>query len=565
MALLTVKHLSFSYPDAKEPALREIDFSIEEGEFAVICGSSGCGKSTLLRLLKPEIAPVGDRSGEILYCEMPQETLSPRMSASEIGMVMQDPEMQTVTDRVWHELAFGAENIGMPQDRMRLRVGETASYFGIENLFRRDTDTLSGGQKQLLSLAAVTVLSPRLLLLDEPTAQLDPIAASNLIDMLYRINREMGTTILLAEHRLEALLPIVDRLAVMENGRLVAFDTPRKICADKTIYPLLEAALPASVCIFNRLGGDAETDCPLSVREGRAYLASLPQPQAAEKPAASAAAEERFSKNENLLCMRDVFFSYERHAQDVLRGVSVTVRQGEIFTVLGGNGAGKSTLLRVIAGTCKPYRGRVSLLAQSADKKRESRKRQTTVALLPQDVSLLFVQKTVALELLDAAHAQGYTQAEAKERIDALVNRLEIAPFLDRHPYDLSGGEAQKCALAKVLLSAPRLLLLDEPTKGIDAFAKQTLITLLRDLQKEGTTIFLVTHDVEFAAAVADRCALLFDGELLAEAPPKRFFATTHFYTTAAARISRGSAISDAVTAAQICDAYLGGNHGKTE
>ncbi len=527
MEILRVENLSFTYPNAGEPALNAVSFCVQAGEFVVLCGETGCGKTTLLRLLKRELAPHGTRTGHIFWSGTDLETLDARASAGGIGFVQQNPDNQLVTDKVWHELAFGAESLGLPVQVIRRRVAETASWLGIESWFRQDTDTLSGGQKQLLNLASVLVMQPKVLLLDEPTAQLDPIAATEFLHTLARLNRELGMTILLVEHRLEEAFVLADRVLLLEKGRLALDDTPRAVaetlCKSDPPHPMCEA-LPSAARIYRLLGAKGER-CPLSVREGRDFLqnfsfrARLPVP-------APAAAKELVAE------LREVWFRYARELPDVLRGLRLTLYRGEICCVLGGNGVGKTTLLNVLAGTDKPYRGKVRFA------KTDGRRPKTV--LLPQNPLLLFTEETVRADLLALLQITDVPAAEREPRLRAVAQDLGVECLLDRHPYDLSGGEQQKCALAKVLLTKPDLLLLDEPTKGMDAASKRELRTRLQSLRARGLCMLLVTHDVEFAAETADRCALLFDGEILSEAAPADFFSENCFYTTAANRIARG-------------------------
>lgn len=548
MDLLRVENLSFRYPKAERNALTEISFSVPCGALTVLCGPSGCGKTTLLKLLKKELAPVGERSGRILYAGASQET---PCSAGEIGFVQQNPESQTVTDKVWHELAFGLENLGVPAGTIRRRVGEIADFFGIQSWFRQRTDTLSGGQKQLLNLASVLVMQPGLLILDEPTASLDPIAAADFIGTLQKINRELGLTILLSEHRLEEVFPIAGQVLVLENGRLLLSDEPGKIgprlsglCPE---HPMLQA-LPSAVRIFQGLapGRQAGERCPLTVREGRDFLEQhfksrakkMPEPDVCHR--AEPAAE-----------LKKVWFRYEKDAPDVLRGLSVTVYQGESLCILGGNGAGKTTALNVMAGLDRPYRGKILIGGRPIRDYKGVSLYRKNLALLPQNPQTVFVKDTVRGDLAELLEAAEIPKSGQAGRIGAIAQRLGIAALLDRHPYDLSGGEQQKAALAKVLLSEPKLLLLDEPTKGLDAFAKSDLRNLLRSLTREGLAVVTVTHDVEFAAEAADRCAFLFDGEILSADPPQKFFSENSFYTTAASRMARGL-WENAVTCAQV-------------
>ncbi len=544
MELLQVENLSFRYPKAEQNALEEIGFSVESGEFTLLCGPSGCGKTTLLRLLKKELAPVGEKSGQIIYQGAPQEALE---DAGAIGFVQQNPESQIVTDKVWHELAFGLENMGVPTEVIRRRVGEMASFFGIQGWFRQKTDELSGGQKQLLNLASVMVMQPNLLILDEPTSQLDPIAAADFIATLQKINRELGLTILLAEHRLEEVFPIADRVLILEKGRILLDDDPRKIGPRlselRPNHPMLHA-LPSAVRIWQGL--NIAEPCPLTVREGRDFLERHFTSRAETLPTS-----EIPEAGETAVELKNVWFRYEKDLPDILRGVSLKVYRGEIFCVLGGNGVGKTTALNVIAGLDRAYRGKVLIGGKPIREYKGSALYRNNLALLPQNPQTVFVKDTVRADLSEILETMEIPKKERAARIQAVADRLGISDLLDRHPYDLSGGEQQKSALAKVLLSEPKILLLDEPTKGIDAFAKQNLREILRELKQDGITVILVTHDVEFAAEAADRCAFVFDGEILSADPPQKFFAENNFYTTAANRMARGL-WKNAVTCEQV-------------
>ena len=536
MELLQVENLSFRYPKAEQNALEEIGFSVQSGEFIVLCGPSGCGKTTLLRLLKKELAPAGEKSGQITYQGAPQEALE---DAGAIGFVQQNPESQIVTDKVWHELAFGLENMGIPTEVIRRRVGEMASFFGIQGWFRQRTDELSGGQKQLLNLASVMVMQPDLLILDEPTSQLDPIAAADFIATLQKI--------LLAEHRLEEVFPIADRVLVLEKGRILLDDDPRKIGPRlsnlQPNHPMLHA-LPSAVRIWQGL--NIAEPCPLTVREGRDFLERHFTSRAETLPTS-----EITEAGETAVELKNVWFRYEKDLPDVLRGVSLKVHRGEIFCVLGGNGAGKTTALNVIAGLDRAYRGKVLIGGKPIKDYKGSTLYRNNLALLPQNPQTVFVKDTVRADLSEILETMEIPKKERAERMQAVADKLGISDLLDRHPYDLSGGEQQKSALAKVLLSEPKILLLDEPTKGIDAFAKQNLRKILRELKQDGITVILVTHDVEFAAEAADRCAFVFDGEILSADPPQKFFAENNFYTTVANRMARGL-WKNAVTCEQV-------------
>ena len=545
MALLEVKNLSFTYPrqpkDTTEPkpALSGVSMDIRRGEFMVLCGASGCGKSTLLRLLKRELAPEGEKSGEIIFCGKEQSTLSEREAACEIGYVLQNPENQIVTDKVWHELAFGLENMGVPTPVIRRRVAEMACFFGIDDWFRKKTTELSGGQKQLLNLASILSMQPKLLILDEPTSQLDPIAASDFIHTLSKINKELGLTILLTEHRLEEVFPLADRVAVMDQGKLLFVESPRQAGHElKKFDPnhRMLLGLPSAVRIYQGLDAEDVT-CPLTVRDGRNFIEENYNNTITRL-------EREPEKNEEkdrpiAMRMKDICFRYEKEEPDVLDHVALTLYEGEVVSLLGGNGAGKTTLLSVISGTNRPYYGKIEVFGKRLQKYRGKELYIRKLASLPQNPQTVFLKMTVREDYEELAKVLECKKSELEKKIQAVTQKLEITHLLDRHPYDLSGGEQQRAAIGKVLLLEPRLLLLDEPTKGIDAWSKRQLGNLLKDLRGQGITVLMVTHDVEFAAEVSDRCGLFFDHEITSVDTPEEFFCNNNYYTTAANRISR--------------------------
>lgn len=529
MAHFEIKDLTFSYASAKgRHSLENVSLTIEQGEFLVLCGKSGSGKSTLLRQLKTVLTPNGKRTGEILFRGVPLKQVSDREQSEKIGFVMQNPDDQIVTDKVWHELAFGLESLGCDQKTMRGRVAEMACYFGIQDWFHRDVATLSGGQKQLLNLASIMAMQPEVLILDEPTSQLDPIAASDFLNTVRKINTELGTTVIITEHRLEDIFPYADRAVVMDKGRVIADDAPGKV--GQLLFagnnPMF-AAMPTPVRVYYGAGGTGES--PLTVRQGRSWL-SRRFPNRPEKDAIAAPPLPE-EVNNPALVLKELWFRYEKDSPDILRGVSAEIPSGSLYAILGGNGAGKSTTLKAISGICRPYRGKVTLFGKPVDKYKSSELFHGCLAMLPQDPKSLFVKKTVREDLSE--------MTKDKSSIERIAALCQITELLDSHPYDLSGGEQQRAALAKVLLTEPKMLLLDEPTKGIDSFFKETFAGILSDLKKQGITIVMVSHDVEFCARYADVVSMFFDGQVLTTDTPRRFFGSNSFYTTAAHRMSR--------------------------
>ena len=536
MAILEVQNLTFRYNGAEENALNDVSFSIEKGEFTVLCGESGCGKSTLLRLIKKQIAPAGTLSGSILYGGTSVDDLDERRSVAEIGFVMQNPDNQIVTDKVWHELAFGLESLGVSTDEIRLRTAETCGFFGIGDWYNKKTCELSGGQKQLLSLASVMVMQPQILILDEPTSQLDPIAAADFIATVKKINRELGVTVLMVEHRLEEVFPLADKVVLMNRAGILAVGTPENVGSQlRHIDPnhKMLLGLPSAVRIYNKLEGDGK--CPLTVKDGKDYLEEryrnvydrygvLPDETASRTKAIE---------------ISEGFFRYERDLPDVLKGINLTVYENEILCILGGNGAGKTTTLKVVGGIKRLYRGKLRIWGKKISDYGGVSLYRHNLSCLPQNPQTLFVKNTLQADLAVVVKVMGYGK-EGAEKIRNVVEELGISHLLGRHPFDLSGGEQQKAAFAKILLTEPKIILLDEPTKGIDAFSKNTLANILYRLKEKGMTVVIVTHDVEFAAEHADRCAMFFDGQIVATANPVEFFSSNNYYTTAASRISRG-------------------------
>ena len=631
MAHFEIKDLTFYYPGGSRPALNDINLEIERGSYVTVCGRSGSGKTTLLRHLKSVLAPHGKKTGDIIFGGRPLEEAGLREQSSMIGYVMQDPDDQVVTDKVWHELAFGLESLGVDQKTMRLRVAEMASYFGIQDWFHKDVAELSGGQKQLLNLASIMAMQPEVLILDEPTSQLDPIAASDFLNTVRKINLELGTTVIITEHRLEDILHASDMVVVMESGRIAACGGPRTV--GQQLYESgseMFAAMPAPMQIYFGVrsdsardgdvpssgrssggsadactgqaaselhalsGGSADVDgseCPLTVREGRTWLSrefegreikfrSLAEAAGSQGADGQTAAAQRrgsgqitadltgqvpadairvgcegvlpleHESSKPALEIKEAWFRYEKNAPDVLRGLSIEVPRNELFAIVGGNGTGKSTALRTICGICRPYRGKVLIDGKRFEKYRSGELFHGKLAMLPQDPKSLFVRKTVREELeemLPGTPSAADARSVKDSAIAGIVQLCDIEDLMDSHPYDLSGGEQQRTALAKVLLTGPEILLLDEPTKGMDSFFKIKFAEILADLKKRGVTTVMVSHDVEFCARYADTVSMMFDGSIITTNTPDRFFSQNSFYTTAANRMSR-HIFDDAIT-----------------
>lgn len=525
MEQIKIENLCFKYPLSENRAIDDFSLSISSGEFVLLCGKSGCGKTTLLRQIKNELSPHGERTGNIFFDGQKIEEISHKISAEKIGFVMQNPDLQIVTDKVWHELAFGLENLGLPRDEIRLRTAEMASYFGIDEWFNNKTTELSGGQKQILNLASVMVMHPGVLILDEPTSQLDPIAAENFFYTLSKINRELGTTIILTEQRLEEVFAYADRVVVMDTGKIVSDATPAETGLKLNKLPdFLRSAAPTAMRIFNKNNGSGK--CPVTVREGREWL------KKSEHKNEVFSDKKTFSRT-NAVELKDVYFRYGKNEKDVLKNLSLSVPEKTFFAILGGNGAGKTTLLKIISSALFPYSGKIKIFGESP------KKSSIKISSMPQEVQSLFTAKTVHLDLKE--------MQKDEEKIKKIAEHTKITHLLEKHPFDLSGGEQQRAALAKVLLCEPKILLLDEPTKGMDAEFKTDFADIIKSLKENGCTVIMISHDVEFCAKFSDACAMLFDGDISACAPAKEFFIKNRFYTTAACRMAKGI-IDGAVT-----------------
>lgn len=595
--MLEIKDLCFAYPTEEVRALNHVNFTVKEGEFVVLCGKSGCGKSTMLSHMKTPMTPHGKRKGEILFKGQPLHEMSNREQSYRIGFVLQNPDNQIVTDKVWHELAFGLESLGLPNSEIRIRVAEMASYFGIQGWFYKNVNELSGGQKQLLNLASIMAMHPDLLILDEPTSQLDPIAASDFLETVKKINRDMGTTVILTEHRLEDVFPAADKVVVMDKGEILAEGDPAyigKVLKEKNHEMFL--AMPVPMQIYSKVNSDEE--CPITVRDGRQWLDHIceekgiqpvhkdehvqrKKARADRKKAGSSentpeqknadSTEQKkksgffgFGKEKDerkvLLECQDIWFRYEKDTPDVVKGLNLKIYEGEFYCLLGGNGTGKTTTLSLISRLRKPYRGKILLNGKDIRKYSDKDLFRGYLGVLPQNPTTLFVKKTVELELYEMIggikekkNDEYDLDMSKKEVVDGIVKLTHLDGLLHRHPYDLSGGEKQRLALAKILLLRPKVLLMDEPTKGLDSYFKEEFAEIIRLLLAQGVTIFMISHDIEFCASYGDRCGLFFDGNIAADGTPVEFFSGNNFYTTAANRMAR-KYLPEAVTGKDVVE-----------
>ncbi|MDR1042792.1 MAG: ATP-binding cassette domain-containing protein [Clostridiales Family XIII bacterium] len=589
MSIIEVRNLTFTYPERERPALDSVSLSVGEGSFVVVCGRSGCGKSTLLRHFKTVLTPHGVRSGEVFFDGRPLTEAGQREQASRIGFVLQSPDNQIVTDKVWHELAFGLESLGEPTPVVRRRVAEMASFFGIQEWYEKSVFELSGGQKQILALASVMAMQPDVLILDEPTSQLDPIAAEDFIETLKKINDEIGTTIIMSEHRLEGALPRADRAVVMSAGRILCEGTASEVGRElaRTGDPML-SAMPTPMRAYlavEGIGEEAEArkdgpDCavdtrddaygyaprvPQTVREGRMWLskrcraAGSGYSQNVVATGVSGTAVEPVAKTpadkagSTLVTLTDVWFRYEREGRDIVKDLNLAVGEGEFVCVVGGNGTGKTTMLGVITGENRYYRGKTRVLGIDPKKAKGRELTGAGLAALPQDPQTLFTRNTVLDNLIDVAKAHIKNDAMIEAEVRRVAELADIEGLMGFHPYDISGGEQQRAGLAMALLAKPRLLLLDEPTKGMDGFFKEKFSAILKRLCEGGMGILMVSHDVEFCAKYADRCALFFNGGIVSEGEPRAFFTGNSFYTTAANRMARG-VFGEVITAEEIAE-----------
>lgn len=523
--MIRINHLTYTYPQSVRPALHDLDWNVTDGEFVLVAGPSGSGKSTLLRCLNGLVPHFsgGVIKGEIEVYGLNAISVGPHMLSRTVGFVAQDPESQTVLDRVESEIAFSLENAAVPREEMRVRVEEVLDLLELTPLRSRAVQTLSGGERQRLAIAAALIQRPKMLVLDEPTSQLDPQSAEEVLRALVRLNEDLGLTIILAEHRLERIARYADRLTWIEEGR-IRFDGSVREGLER-----MDLGFPI-VQIARAMGWQP---LPLTVKEARQFLpnwvadkSNAPQPGPPKQADKSA------------LEVQNVQFAY--NGRPALRNVALTVGAGETVALVGRNGAGKSTLLKCIVGLARPKSGDIRIAGRSingrsvADICRE-------VAYLPQNPDDLLFAETVADEFKVTLNNHHLNQAP--DDIHEFLRVLGLAEAAEAYPRDLSVGQRQRVAMGAVTVTRPSLLLLDEPTRGLDATLKAELVALWRRWLADGAAILLVTHDVELAAQIADRTVMMSQGEVIASGPTREVLGSTPNFSPQISRLLPGKGL----------------------
>lgn len=525
--LIRINKLTFSYPGTKTLALEDIQFSIQKGDFLVLAGTTGSGKTTLLKQLKQELLPAGQKKGEVLYKGQAIADIKQTSSAQEIGFVAQNPQMQPIMATVIEELAFPLENLGYSSDVINSRIAELANFLGLDKFLTRSIKTLSGGQVQLVNLASVLALKPEIILLDEPTAQLDPTTAQNFLNVLRQVHDELGTTIVLTEHRLSRVLGLANRLVVLQAGKLLCDGSVSEGLRKMAKMPELSEFVPPIPHFFLQHRIPVAT-LPLSIPAGRHLLV---------------AGGERFrlkrdlkpqlvSQGIRLLAAKNITLDFNGHV--VLRHLNLELSQGDWLAIIGKNGSGKSTLLSVLAGLLKPQHGKVRLKNQVVWKL-SNQLRLQKIAYLSQNPLEQFSGKTVREELEDQNRLTD--EPFTTRRIVTLMTELQLTDVANHNVFDLSGGQQQLLGLGICLVTQPKVLLLDEPTKGLDPTTKEKLGTILKRVHAQGTTIVMASHDMNFCARYAKQCTFMFNGQVNPPVTSRKFFTQNFIFTTAINRL----------------------------
>lgn len=548
MVNFKIEYFGFSYPETETAVLKDINLTVEQGEFIVICGKSGSGKSTLLRMLKPELTPKGKQEGEILFFGKEKNLFSFRDSAENIGFILQNTQYQTVTHSVRSELAFGLENLGLDSNTIRLRIAEISAYFSLENIIDKKTDELSGGQKQLVCLASVVAMHPKVIILDEPTAQLDPIVATAFFDTTQKLCKENGITVIITEHRLENVIPIADRVIVMDNGKIISDCEPEKISKELLNgNEFMKNSMPFPMRLYSQI--DVPSKIPLNVAQAHKMLESIVD----KKLKYTVVSRNEKNIPDNIAVeMKNVRYAYDKNGY-VLKNMNLKIRQGSFFAIMGANGSGKTTAISIMSGIIECKAGKIKIFGKDIKKYKETNLYNGMIAVLPQKCESLFAGNTVREDFEYLLKNSGCKKSETDEKIKAVAEFTQISDLMNRHPYDISGGELQRAALAMILLKEPKIIFLDEPTKGMDNMFKKQFAKKISELCNNGVTVIMVSHDTEFCAEYCDECAMFFDGMCVSQENKYDFFAHNYFYTTIANKISR-DIFPTAVTQRQVIE-----------
>ena len=532
--MIRFEHVTYTYPDAPRPALRDVSLSIPDGAFALVVGSSGAGKSTLLRCLNGLVPHFsgGTLAGRVTVDGLDPVALAPRGMSRSVGFVFQDPEAQFVMDRVEDEIAFALENAAIPTEEMHARVADVFELLNLTPLCTRKLETLSGGEKQRVALASALALRPRILALDEPTSQLDPQSAAELLDALVRLNKRLGLTVVLVEHRLERILPFVDQVIYLPDG-----DVPVISGAPRDVLPHVPL-LPPLLALAKALNW---SPLPLTLEEGRCFAVHCLDDISTDSTdfngleiKKSVSSVQSVDKNSVVVETRALEAGYG--PATVLHGLDFALYPGEIVALLGRNGAGKTTLLKSLVGLLRPRRGDV-LVEGNSIAKSDVADICRRVGYLPQDPNALLFADTVLDELHITLRNHGIAPEAAPIAPEMLLVRLGLADKAQRYPRDLSVGERQRVALGAIMVTQPGVLLLDEPTRGLDYQAKAQLLDLLRAWRAEGLAILLVTHDVELVAEAADRVVVMDQGEIVDQGNPAEVLRASPTFTPQIAQL----------------------------
>ena len=520
--IIEIDNVTYTYPAATRPALLDFSLRVDEGEFLLVTGASGAGKSTLLRLLNGLVPHFygGVLSGSISVDGRDPVELGPGEMSDTVGLVFQDPEAQFVAEAVEDEMAFAMENAGLPLPLMRKRVEEALNALGIEHLRARRVNTLSGGERQRVAIAAVLTMQPKVLVLDEPTSQLDPQSAEEVLDSLVKLNKDLGLTVILSEHRLERVVQHADRLLYIGADGEPVIGEPREILAEIPLAPPIAR-------VGKLLGW---SPLPLSIKEARRFASGWTPDLSAARPEQTALARKSPG-----IRLHDVWFGYS--GREVLRGFTLDLYPGEITALMGRNGAGKTTILKLIMGLLKPSRGRVETLGLDT-RQASPEALSKLLGYVPQQPDVLLFADTVQGEIDFTCRAHRLSQEGS-----GLLASLGLVPYSQSDPKDLSVGERQRVALAAVLAGEPQALVLDEPTRGLDYLQKDNLVSILRDLRNEGRTVVLATHDVELAAHLADRIVLIGDGDIVADGPAREVMSGSLVFSSQVSKLFRHPAL----------------------